>query len=249
MCSNSINYIDFKHQESVGFLTMDLSLKGNSKLINITKYMILAMIMIIPIQVLIFSIVPLPESSLAWLELFKNQPILGLLHMDFLYIINNTFLVFFYFVLYITLKKENNSILNIALITGIIGAILYYVSNRSIEMLYLANRYFETTDLTLKTSYLATAEMYLDIWKGTSFNIYYVLSAVSLLGFSYVMLKDSFYSKRTAIFGLVSGVLMIIPSSVGMVGMVFALLSLIPWIGFSILVMMRLFKLNQEQNK
>jgi hypothetical protein len=223
---------------------MDLSFEGNKKLINITKYMILAMILIIPIQLLIFSLTPLPVDALAWLELFKDKPILGLLHMDFLYIINNPFLIFFYFVLYITLKKENNSILNIALITGIIGAVLYYVSNRSIEMLYLANRYYGTTESGFRIAYLATADMYLDIWKGTSFNIYYVLSAISLIGFCFVMIKDNFYSKKTAVFGMVSGVLMIIPSSVGMVGIIFAILSLIPWIGFSILVTIRLFKLD-----
>jgi len=40
---------------------------------------------------------------------------------------------------------------------------------------------------------------------------------------------------------------MIIPSSVGMIGMVSALLSLIPWVGFSFLVMKRLFKLKNEE--
>jgi hypothetical protein len=224
---------------------MDLSLNGNQKFINITKWMILLMVLIIPIQIIIFIIEPMPETTLLWLELFKENPILGLIHMDFLYIINNTFLIFFYFVLYITLRKENNSLLNIALITGIIGAILYYASNQSIEMLYLANKYFETSDISLQSSYLATAESYLDIWKGTSFNIYYVLSAVSLISFSYVMLKHNFYSKTTAIFGLISGFLMIVPSSFGIVGLVFALLSLIPWVSFSFLVMIRLFMYNK----
>jgi hypothetical protein len=227
---------------------MDLSIKANKHFINITKWMILLMILIIPIQVIIFLVVPMPETALGWLELYKDNPLMGLLHMDFLYITNNTFLIFFYFVLFITLKKDkDNSLVNIALITGVIGAILYYVSNRSIEMLYLTNRYYETTDTVLQQSYLANVEIYLDVWKGTAFNIYYVLSAVSLLTFSFIMLKNTFYSRTTAIFGLVSGVLMIIPSSVGMIGMVSALLSLIPWVGFSFLVMKRLFKLKNVE--
>jgi hypothetical protein len=206
------------------------------------------MILIIPIQVIIFLVVPMPETALGWLELYKDNPVMGLLHMDFLYIINNTFLILFYFVLFITLKKDkDNSWVNIALITGIIGAILYYASNRSIEMLYLTNRYYETTDTLIRQAYLSNVEMYLDVWKGTAFNIYYVLSAVSLLTFSFIMLKNTFYSRTTAIFGLVSGVLMIVPSSVGMIGMVSALLSLIPWVGFSFLVMKRLFKLKNEE--
>ena len=227
---------------------MDMTFKANKHLIDITKWMILLMILIIPVQVIIFLVIPMPETTVEWLKLYKDNPVMGLLHMDFLYIINNTFLIFFYFVLFITLKKDkDNSWLNIALITGVIGAILYYASNRSIEMLYLTNRYFATDDLALQTSYLATAEVYLDIWKGTAFNIYYVLSAVSLLAYSFIMLKNSFYSRVTAIFGLVSGVLMIIPSSIGTIGMKSALLSLIPWIGFSFLVMKRLFKLKYEE--
>jgi hypothetical protein len=227
---------------------MDLSIKASKYFINITKWMILLMILIIPIQVIIFLLIPMPETAIEWLELYKDNPVMGLLHMDFLYIINNTFLIFFYFVLFITLKKDkDNSWVNIALITGIIGAILYYVSNRSIEMLYLTNHYYETTDTLIRQSYLANVEIYLDVWKGTAFNIYYVLSAVSLLTFSFIMLKNTFYSRTTAIFGLVSGVLMIVPSSVGMIGMVSALLSLIPWVGFSFLVMKRLFKLKNEE--
>lgn len=227
---------------------MDLSIKANKHLINITKWMILLMILIIPIQIIIFLAIPMPETTLSWLELFRDNPLTGLLHMDFLYIINNTFLILFYFVLFITLKKDkDNSWVNIALITGIIGAILYYASNRSIEMLYLTNRYYETTDTVLRQSYLANVEMYLDVWKGTAFNIYYVLSSMSLLAFSLIIFKSSFYSRKTAIFGLISGILMIIPSSVGMIGMVSALLSLIPWVGFSFLVMKRLFKLKNEE--
>jgi len=114
-------------------------------------------------------------------------------------------------------------------------------------MLYLTNRYYETTDTLIRQAYLSNVEMYLDVWKGTAFNIYYVLSAVSLLTFSFIMLKNTFYSRTTAIFGLVSGVLMIVPSSVGMIGMVSALLSLIPWVGFSFLVMKRLFNLKNEE--
>ncbi len=225
---------------------MNLNLRANTTYIRVTQWMILAMILIIPIQIAIFMVIPMPETAIEWMILLHEQPLLGVLHLDFLYIINNTFLIFFYFVLYITLKKDDASWLNIALITGIIGAILYYVSNRSIEMLYLSNRYYLTSDTTQQLSYLHIAETYLDLWKGTSFNIYYVLSAMSLLIFSLVMMKDTFYSKKTALCGLISGILMIIPSSVGTIGMIFALLSLIPWVAFSYLVMMRLMRWTKD---
>jgi hypothetical protein len=225
---------------------MNLEFKANLTFVKITKWLTILMILIIPLQVIIFMIEPMPETALGWLELMRDKPILGLMHLDVLYIVNNTFLIFMYFTLYITLKKDKASLLNIALITGIIGAILYYTSNRSIEMLLLSNKYFASQDMLLKSSLLATVESYLDIWKGTAFNVYYVLSAVSLILFSIIMLKDSFYTKATGIIGLISGILMSVPSSIGMIGMVMALLSLIPWIVFCVLIVIRLFRLDKE---
>ena len=139
--------------------------------------------------------VPMPEDALGFITLMHDNPVIGLLHMDLLYILNNTFLIFFYFVLFMTLNPKHKSMLNIALITGIVGAILYYTSNRSVEMLLLSDKYFSTTDPTLRLSYIAIAESYLDIWKGTAFNTYYFLSAISLILFSIEMLKSSFYKK------------------------------------------------------
>ena len=219
---------------------MDLSIQSNKALIQCTKCMIILMVLIIPIQVMIFMISPMPADGLGFLTLMNNNPLLGLLHMDLLYLFNNTFLIFFYIVLYITLKEKHTALLNIALITGIVGAILYYTSNRSVEMLLLAEKFYSAEDISIKMVYIGIANSYLDIWKGTAFNTYYVLSAISLILFSIVMIKSDVYSKKTGIIGLISGLLMIVPSGFGMVGLIMSLLSLIPWILFSILVVIRL---------
>lgn len=219
---------------------MDLSIQSNKALIQCTKCMIILMVLIIPIQVMIFMFSPMPEDGLGFLTLMNNTPLLGLLHMDLLYLFNNTFLIFFYIVLYITLKEKHTALLNIALITGIVGAILYYTSNRSVEMLLLAEKFYSAEDISIKMVYIGIANSYLDIWKGTAFNTYYVLSAISLILFSIVMIKSDVYSKKTGIIGLISGLLMIVPSGFGMVGLIMSLLSLIPWILFSILVVIRL---------
>ena len=224
-----------------------LSPSRHLQFLKITSWMILAMVLIIPIQVIIFMVSPMPETTVSWVELFSNQPLMGLLHMDLLYIINNSLLIFFYIALYMTLKKSSPSLNLIALTTGLIGAVLYYTSNRSIEMLMLSQRFFLETDPAMISANLALAESYLDIWKGTSFTIYYILSAISLILFSITILEDSFYSRKTGIWGLISGILMIIPSNVGMIGLVMSLLSLIPWIVFSILVLMRLFRIDEKE--
>jgi len=223
---------------------MDLQINTHKVFLKITKWMIIAMIIIIPIQIALFFFIPMPVDSLDFLILFHDNPLLGLLHMDLLYILNNTFLIFFYFALYITLNHKQKSMLNFALITGIVGTILYYASNRSVEMLLLSERYFSTSNETLKLSYLAIADSYIDLWSGTAFNIYYILNAISLILFSLVIMKSDFYTKTTGIIGLISGILMTIPSGFGIVGLTMSLLSLIPWIIFSILIAIRLHKIN-----
>jgi len=227
--------------------TVDLTMNSNQGFIRLTKWLIILMILIIPIQVMIFMFVPMPEDALGFITLMHDNPVMGLLHMDLLYILNNTFLIFFYFVLFMTLNPKHKSMFNIALITGIVGAILYYTSNRSVEMLLLSDRYFNTTDPTLRLSYIAIAESYLDIWKGTAFNTYYVLSAISLILFSIEMLKSSFYKRSTGIIGLISGILMVVPSGFGMVGLIMSLLSLIPWIIFSVMVVKRLNQIKETK--
>lgn len=219
---------------------MELSIKSNQKFIQMTKWLIVMMVLIIPIQVTIFIISPMPENGLGFITLMRDNPIMGLLHMDLLYIVNNTLLIFFYIVLYMTLKDKSNSLLNIALITGLVGAVLYYTSNRSVEMLLLSQRYYQTDNVSLQMIYVGMAEGYLDIWKGTSFNTYYFLSAISLILFSVVMIKSTVYTKKTGIIGLISGILMTVPSGFGMVGLLMSLLSLIPWVIFSVLVVIRL---------
>jgi len=219
---------------------MDLSIKSNQKFIQMTKWMIVMMVLIIPIQVAIFITSPMPENGLGFITLMHDNRIMGLLHMDLLYIVNNTFLIFFYVVLYMTLKDKSNSLLNVALITGLVGAILYYTSNRSVEMLLLSERFYRAEDISLRMIYIGMADGYLDVWKGTTFNTYYFLSAISLILYSVVMIKSSVYNKKTGIIGLISGMLMAIPSGFGMIGLVMSLLSLVPWVMFCVLVVVQL---------
>ena len=73
-------------------------------------------------------------------------------------------------------------------------------------------------------------------YTGTTFDVYYILNAIVLLTISFVMFKSKIYIRATAWSGLVSGVLMSIPSTFGVIGLVFSLVFLIPWIVFSVLL-------------
>ncbi|MFZ7131678.1 MAG: hypothetical protein ACOWWR_04915, partial [Eubacteriales bacterium] len=78
--------------------------------------------------------------------------------------------------------------------------------------------------------YLAAGEALMAGYTGTTFNVYYVLSTICLLLFAYTILKSQKFKKSVGLWGLISGFFMIVPSSAGILDMVFSLLSLIPWV-------------------
>ncbi|MFA5640755.1 MAG: hypothetical protein GX109_08520 [Bacteroidales bacterium] len=136
----------------------------------------------------------------------------------------------------------------IALILGFIGIAAYYASTVAFEMLSLSKQYAiaETTETKLQC--LSSGQLLLLTYKGTAFDVYYVLNAITLLIISRVMFYDNTFSKATAVWGLVSGILMLIPTTAGTIGLTFGIASLIPWTVFSILIAKRLFKLyNKNQ--
>ena len=79
---------------------------------------------------------------------------------------------------------------------------------------------------------LAAGEAVMAGYTGTAFNTYYVLNAIGLLLFAATFLHSPRFKRSIGYWGLASGVLMIVPSSAGLVGMIFSLLSLIPWVVF-----------------
>ncbi len=199
-----------------------------SGLFRTSGVLIVLMLIIIPVQIVIFTVSPMPVSIDQWIQLFVNQPVLGMLHLDLLYLINTVILSIIYFALAILVFNENKSITAIALILGLVGIAAYFPSNTCIEMLFLTRNYSDMESLRQAATILLLE------WKGTAFTVYYILNAIALLLLSIAMQKNPLFKKRTAILGIVSGILMMIPSTFGMIGLIFSMLSLIPWYIFCI---------------
>ncbi len=196
----------------------------------------LAIVAIIPIQIVIFSVFPPPATTLGFIELFHQNWLLGLLSMDFLYYLNNTLLVAVYLGLFAALRKIDFAGLLFAVVLGFIGLGAFYASSVGFEMLSVSNQYFSAESAELQQQLLAVGHGLIARYQGTGFDVYYVFNAITLLIISWVMLKSEDFSKATAVWGLVSGVFMIIPSTAGLLGLIFSLISLIPWIVFSIMM-------------
>jgi len=134
----------------------------------------------------------------------------------------------------------------IAMVVGFVGITLYYASNVSFEMLTLSKEYLNATSEVQRNSLIGAGSGLMAIYRGTAFNVYYVLNAITLLVLAIVMLKSQIYSKTTAIIGITSGILMAIPSSAGTLGMVLSLASLVPWAIFIILISKKFFRLADQ---
>jgi hypothetical protein len=205
----------------------------------------LLMVVIIPIQIFIFLSYPPPTTVEGFFKLFNDNKILGLLEYDFLMIIDMILMIFIYLALYTALKKGNESIVTIGLILGLVAIAAFFASNTCLEMLSLSKQYTVASTQEQKTILLAAGQAVYEIYKGTAFAIYYELSAIALLLFTYAMFQSTIFSKKTAYVGLLAGIFMLVPPTpvLGKIGIVFSLISLIPWTVWLVLFAKRLLKI------
>lgn len=210
-------------------------------LYRVAQFLALTMLILIPLQIVIYVIAPPPGTVKGFFELYQQNPFLGLLSLDFLYLFNNIIIVIIYLALFILLYQEKPVTILLALILGLIGIACYYPSNPAFEMLTLSNQYFQALP-EQQTIYLAAGEALMAGYTGTTFDVYYVLSAICLLLFAYALIKSHKFKKSVGLWGLASGFFMIVPSSAGVLGMIFSLLSLIPWVVFIALLMINFRK-------
>ena len=193
------------------------------------------MLIIIPIQIVVFSLFPIPGAIDKWFDLMNNNLIIGLFHSDLFILINNILIVVIYLALFYSLVNEKNrSVLILALVLGYIGIAAYISSNKTFEIIGLAHKYVNAINENEKSMLLAAGQGMISSWQGTAFDVYYILNGITLLILSITMMRSEIYTKATAIFGLVAAILMTVPSTAGIVGIVFSLLSLIPWYIFTI---------------
>jgi hypothetical protein len=209
----------------------------------------LVMLGIMAIQIIVYVIWPPPTTVEGFFTLFASSKVLGLLSMDLLYLVNNTVLILIYLALFTALKPAGKTAMTISLLFGLVGICAYFASNTAFKMLSLSGQYAAATSENQKIVFMAAAESMLAVYRGTAFLVYYVLNAIALLILAAVMLRSHFFSRGTAIVGLIAGILMSVPSTAGTVGLIFALASLVPWGVFLVLIARAFFAAGREGTK
>ncbi|MCL4541486.1 MAG: DUF4386 family protein [Chloroflexi bacterium] len=155
-------------------------------------------------------------------------------------------MILIYLALYGALSRFSKSYVTIALAIGLVGTTLFFASREAtFGMLSLANQYAAASTDTERAMLLAAGQALLTIYNGTAFDLSYIFGGVAILMFSVVMLQSNIFSKATAYIGIVMGILMLVPPTVGTIGLLLSLISLIPTLIWLIPISRRLFQLGR----
>lgn len=201
------------------------------------------MIILIPIQGIVFIVSPPPGTVLGFFELFQENVLIGLINLDLLLTIDYVLVLFIYFAMFIVLGRKEKSLSLIATILGCLSITLYIVSREAtFGMIALSDEYFSATTEMEQAATLAAGKTLLAVYNGSSFSISYVLGGFTMLLFSIAMLKDELFENSISITGLITSVLMFVPPTVGEIGIWISMVSLIPSLIWMILMSRWLFR-------
>jgi hypothetical protein len=220
--------------------------EGLGIIYKVAFFSTIGMLVIIPLQIAVFAAFPLPRTVLDWFLLFKARPLIGFFHADFFILVNNVLMVPIYLAFYQSLKGNNKGFVQLALVLGLVGIAGYLSSNRSFELLALSKGFFAAANDEGRSMFLAAGQAMVVGWQGTAFDAYYVLNGITLVLVAIAMLTSREYGRATAVIGLIAGCLMALPSTAGTLGLVFSLLSLLPWYVFAIRFSMVFRRLGRE---
>jgi hypothetical protein len=200
--------------------------------------------LLIPIQVIVFIVWPLPSTVMDWFTLLQENRLAGLVDLDLLLVADNVLLVPIFLALYMLLRRANESVMAIATALGFLGIAMFIASNPAFEMLSLSNHYAAATTDAQRSIFLAAGQAMLATWQGTAFQTAYFLGSVAGIAVGVVMLQSGIFGKMTAYMAILAnavGLGLYIPM-VGVYISVFSVLFLEIWY---ILVARRLFQLGQ----
>ncbi|GEN78440.1 DUF4386 family protein [Actinotalea fermentans] len=211
-------------------------------LVRVGAWVALASVAMIALQVGCYLVAPPPDTTVGFFELLVENPAYGLITLDLLYVVSNLLAYLLYLALAVVLWRVSLSGVVVALAFGTLGMAAYMASPRAVEMLTLARAY-DGADAAERVALVATGDGMLATWTGTAFDVYYVFNLVTLLVLAVLLMRSRVFSRATAWWGLAAAVLMAVPSNVGVVGLAFAMASLVPWSVFAVLVGRRLLRL------
>lgn len=201
------------------------------------------------IQMMIFFIWPPPPfeptaaNTIAWYTFFQKSAMIGLLDLDLLLAVDNVLLLLLYLALCAALRRVSESLVVIAATVGIVAVAVQLTSNPAFTIMTLSDQYAAAATEAERSMAVAAGQSILAIYHGTPFDVSYVLGAVAVLIFSFLMLRSDRFGKVTAYMGIVMGAANLVPSTAGTLGFYLSFISLIPMVVWLFLTSRSLMKL------
>jgi hypothetical protein len=135
----------------------------------------------------------------------------------------------FYLALFVVVRRVSATSALVALVVGLFSVVLFLFSREAtFSMWLLSGQYASAATAAQQAAVVASGQTLLTLYNGGSFGLSYLLGAVSTLIFSVAMVKHRVFGLLPGIVGIITGITMLVPANLGQIGVVVAMLSLIP---------------------
>ncbi|EAR08130.1 DUF4386 family protein [Reinekea blandensis] len=192
------------------------------------------------------SFAPTAAAAESLLHSAMLHPVLTFLTLDGLMVLDYLLILIVYAGLFSVLKAVNPAMMSVGVLIAAVAITLYLSVNPSLSFLMLVRQVSDPNQLD--PSLIVAAQSALVDFQGTGFLVHYVLMGIAGMIVSWVMLHGRQFSQATAIAGIIQGALMLVPVSFGIIGLTLALLSLIPFIIWFVLIGWRLHSALRTKN-
>ncbi len=182
-------------------------------------------------------------------SVIQNDPLAGLMALDFFLLLGNLFSILLFLALYVSLRRVNESYGLIALVLGLIAAALIIPARPIVEMFNLSNLYSAAAGEVARSQILAAGEGLHALFNGTSWMANTVLGGISLLVSSLLMLRSNIFSKATAWVGIVTNVAVLFFFLPGTIGTLLLFLSLPGYMVWYIQMARRFFRMGRAAGR
>ena len=140
---------------------------------------------------------------------------------------------------YVALRRVQPALVLSGTALALVAIATYFSANPALSMLALSRQ-------VPAAGTVAAGQALLANFQGSGFIVHYLLMGVAGLLLSFAMLRSDVFSRATAVAGLLQGAMMLVPSTFGTIGLVFALGSLAPFVVWFVLIAARLRRLARE---
>lgn len=165
---------------------------------------------LLPIEIIVMTAYPQPDTVIGYFTLFQSNRFIGLIDLYLLEIPVYTLFVPMFLALYVALRRANESYMVLATTLGIIGIAVFLATNNPFSMLSLSDQYSAATTDVQRSLFLASGQAMLANMNQRAvggFNMGFLFVSVAGLIVSTVMLRSSIFSKVTAYVGILAGTL------------------------------------------